>query len=85
MEQEREKKLREKEDKREAEEFSKWSSQFVVLAEGSAFEDREQVAQKLGKVADFVKSRKAVSLDEVAAEFDAADTKQVTRWIDQLE
>ncbi|CAE8657997.1 unnamed protein product [Polarella glacialis] len=79
---EEEKKAREDKDKKEKEEFDKWKDMFAVEAEGQ--EEVSTGASAVEQFIDFVKVRKVVALEDLAAEFRMRTSAAIDR-LEQLE
>lgn len=75
--------LAEEKRKKEQEEYEEWKKAFEIEAEGELQISPEKEAQELEKFLGFIRMRKAVELEEVAAEF-GLKTKECIKRIESL-
>mmetsp|Transcript_15283 Transcript_15283/g.43712 ORF Transcript_15283/g.43712 Transcript_15283/m.43712 type:complete len:315 (-) Transcript_15283:53-997(-) len=75
---EEERQAREEKEKQEQEEFNKWKEMFAVDAEGEADGDSADVSV-VEQFVDFVKMRKIVNLEDLAAEFKMKTSNAINR------
>merc|ERR1712194_720318 len=80
---EEEQKAREEKEKQEQQEFDKWKEMFAVDAEGEADADAKDESA-VERFIDFVKVRKVVNLEDIAAEFRMKTSAAIDR-LEQLE
>ncbi|KAL8447160.1 hypothetical protein Emag_004426 [Eimeria magna] len=78
-----EERLAEEKRKKEQEEYEEWKKAFEVEAEGELQVSPEQEAQELERFLTFIRMRKAVDLEEIAAEF-GLKTKECVKRIESL-
>ncbi|CDJ37878.1 SJCHGC09143 protein, related [Eimeria tenella] len=79
-----EERLAEEKRKKEQEEYEEWKKTFEVEAEGELHVTPEEEAKRLEQFLSFIRMRKAVELDEIAAEF-GLKTKDCVKRIESLQ
>jgi len=79
-----EEKIRQERQKKEEEEYQQWKSLISVESSGTALEEQQRKEERIDEFIQYVKDRKVVMLEDLAAEFDMK-TMEAIELIERLD